>query len=87
MGFIKEAKADTFAKSAQRAAEEGHKVFVAQFRGAMAHSPALSRPVQDAAEMIESVEAQGWTLDKMTGLEWHNNITLICLFRRVRLAN
>jgi hypothetical protein len=37
--------------------------------------------VQDAAEMIESVEANGWQLDKMTGIEWHDNITLICLFR------
>ena len=46
------------------------------------HSPALSRPVQDTAEMIESVEAHGWQMDKMTGIEWHDNITLICLFRR-----
>jgi hypothetical protein len=81
MGFIKQAKADNFASSAKRAAEEGHQVFVVQFRGAMMHSPALSRPVQDAAEMIESVEANGWQLDKMTGIEWHDNITLICLFR------
>jgi hypothetical protein len=81
MGFIKQAKADSFANSARRAAEEGHQVFVVQFRGAMMHNPALSRPVQDAAEMIESVEANGWQLDKMTGIEWHDNITLICLFR------
>jgi hypothetical protein len=28
MGFIKQAKADSFASSAKRAAEEGHQVFV-----------------------------------------------------------
>ena len=56
MGLIKQSKQDSAANDAARAKAEGHSVFVYQFRGAFSHSPKLSRPIPDIAEMIEGVE-------------------------------
>ncbi len=83
MGFIKQAKSNTISEDAARARDEGRSVFVTQIRGPMSHSPALSRPIPQAAESIEAVEEQGWRLDKMDSLVYNNNTTLVCLFRRL----
>lgn len=82
MGIFKDAKSDTMASHARRAAAEGRQVFVAQFRGAVSHSPKLSRPVQDVAEMIEAVEAEGWRTDQFTAVPYDSNMTITILFRR-----
>ncbi len=82
MGFIKDSKSTTMGDHAKRAADEGRSVFVAQFRGAASHSPSLSRPVADVAEMIEAVEAQGWKMDQFTAVPWDKNMTITALFRR-----
>lgn len=81
MGLIKQAKANTMADHAARARQEGRKVFVAQLRGGMGHSPKLSRPIQDVAEMIEGIEAKGWKLDQFTSVPYDGNMTVTCLFR------
>lgn len=81
MGFMKTAKADSLAEDAARSKTEGHRVFVAQIRGPMSHSPKLSRQIPDAAEMIEAIEEQGWQLDKMDSLVYSDNTTIVCLFR------
>lgn len=82
MGFIKEAKANNMAGDAKRAAEEGRTVFVAQFRGAVSHSPSLSRPIGGVAEMIEAVEAEGWRVDQFTAFPYKDNMTVAVMFRR-----
>lgn len=82
MGFIKQAKGDSMADDARRAVAEGRSVFIAQFRGAMSHSPALSRPIAGIAEMIEAVEAEGWRVDQFTSVPYKDNMTVTCLFRR-----
>ena len=82
MGIFKDAKSDSMAAHARRAADEGRQVFVAQFRGAASHSPKLSRPVADVAEMIEAVEAEGWRVDQFTAVPFDNNMTITILFRR-----
>lgn len=81
MGFIKQAKADSMAASAQRAIVEGRKVFVVQIRGAMHNTLAMSHPVADVAEQIEAIEAVGWRLDQLTAVPYKDNITNVCLFR------
>ena len=82
MGFIKDSKANSMASDAKRAYNEGHTVFVAQFRGAVSHSPSLSRPIAGIAEMIESVEKQGWRLEHFTSVPYKDNMTVVGLFRR-----
>lgn len=82
MGIAKQVKQDSAAGAARRAREEGHTVFVYQCRGAMSHSPTLSRPVQDVAEMIEGIESEGWQLDRMDSNIYDRNVTIIGLFRR-----
>jgi hypothetical protein len=84
MGFVKESKASNMAAHARRAMDEGHRVFVAQLRGALGHSPSLSRPVQDVAEMIEAIESIGWELEQFTSVPFKKNMTTTCLFRRPR---
>ena len=83
MGFIKQAKADSMAADAQRANEEGHTVFIAQFRGAVSHSPSLTRPIAGVAESIEAVEAVGWKVEHFTSVPYKDNMTVVCLFRRI----
>lgn len=68
--------------NAKRAYEEGHTVFIAQFRGAFGHSPSLSRPIAGVAEMIEAVENQGWRLEQFTSVPYKDNMTVVGLFRR-----
>ncbi len=84
MGFVKQAKAQSMARDAQRALSEGHQVFVVQIRGAIGHSPVLSRPIQDVAEQIEAIEAVGWRLSEFTSVPFKNNMTTVCLFRPVQ---
>jgi hypothetical protein len=64
MGFLKEARASMAAKHAQRAIEEGHKVFV--FNMNMPTGKAEGTPVSGVAEQIEAIETVGWRLDMMT---------------------
>jgi hypothetical protein len=82
MGIMKQSVADSIEKDARRALEEGHSVFVAQFRGAMSHNPSLTRPVGGMAERIEAVEAVGWVMDQFTAVPYKDNITIVALFRR-----
>ena len=82
MGIFKQATADTIAADAKRALDEGHSVFVAQFRGAASHSPSLTRPVGGMAERIEAVEAVGWHMDRFTAVPYKDNITIVALFRQ-----
>lgn len=82
MGFMKKAKSDAMGDDARRAREEGRTVFIAQFRGAISHSPALTLPIAGAAESIEGVEAEGWRIDQFTSVPYKDNMTVVCLFRR-----
>lgn len=82
MGLVRQGRVDTMGTHAQRALMEGRTVFVCQIRGPMSHSPKLTRPIPDAAEVIEQVERTGWHLDKMDSLVYENNTTIVCLFRR-----
>lgn len=84
MGFIKETKVNSLAQDARRARTEGRTVFVAQIRGPVRHSPAFTRVIPDAAEVIEAIEAEGWYLDKMNGIDHNGNTTLFVLFRPAR---
>jgi hypothetical protein len=61
MGFIKQAKSDAVAKEAQRAIEEGRTVFAPRLNTPMTH-PGLSGSIPGWAEMIEAIEAAGWTM-------------------------
>jgi hypothetical protein len=82
MGIFKQSVADTMESDAKRALDEGHSVFVAQFRGAVSHSPSLTRPIGGMAERIEAVEAVGWHMDRFTAVPYKDNITVVALFRR-----
>ena len=82
MGVLKKAAADSIASDAQRSWDEGHSVFVAEFRGAVSHSPSLTRPIGGMAERIEAVEAAGWLMDQFTAVPYKDNITVVALFRR-----
>lgn len=86
MGAIKDIKAQSLSADARRARVEGRTVFVAQIRGPVRHSPSLTRVIPDAAEVIEAIEAQGWFLDKMNGIDHKNNTTLFVLFRPARVG-
>jgi hypothetical protein len=85
MGFIKEAKADSAANEAKRAASEGHTVLVYKFDMPNLNS-AVSSTVSGAAEAIERIEAQAWELSH-TAL--HPDIrhgSLVMVFRRAATA-
>jgi hypothetical protein len=82
MGVFKQSAADSIENHAKRALDEGHSVFVAQFRGGMSHSPSLTRPIGGMAERIEAVEALGWKMDQFTAVPYKDNITVVALFRR-----
>ena len=82
MGFIKDVKTSTAASHAARAIQEGRSVFL--YRMAVPVSnPKFSAPVSGAAEVIESVERQGWHLQEMAfdGGQSANGGMLL-LFRR-----
>jgi hypothetical protein len=82
MGFIKDSKSNAIAQHARRAVEEGRTIFLAQFRGSIGHSPSLTRPIADVAEMIEAVESLGWRVSEFTSVPYKDNMTVVCLFRR-----
>ena len=65
MGIIKKSVAQSIEGDAKRALDEGHSIFVAEFRGAVSHNPSLTRPVGGMAERIEAVEAVGWHMDQL----------------------
>jgi len=50
--------------------------------GGVGHTPSLSRPIPGVAEMLESVESQGWKLDQFTSVPYKDNMTVVGLFRR-----
>lgn len=82
MGIFKKTAADNIEGNARRAHNEGHSVFVAQFRGAVSHTPSLTRPISGMAERIEAVEDAGWKIDQFTAVPYKGNITVVALFRR-----
>ena len=59
MGFIRSTKANIVSNEAQRAYAEGHTVFAATLHSSYV---AGSGPVAGWAEMIESIENEGWTM-------------------------
>jgi hypothetical protein len=82
MGFMKESKAAGVTSDAQRAIDEGHKVFVVQLRAPMMMTASLTRQVPGFAEVMESVEGLGWVLDKSTFVIHNNNATAYLIYRR-----
>jgi len=65
MSLIKDAKAATLAREAQRAIEEGRWVFICRINNpALSHQ--MSGSVSGVAEQIEAVERCGWWLHHMS---------------------
>jgi hypothetical protein len=62
--FVKDTKAKVAADHAQRAAEEGHAVFLYRVKAKWS-DPGMTGPVTDFAEQIEAIESVGWKLNKM----------------------
>ncbi|MER5903057.1 hypothetical protein ABT150_23610 [Streptomyces mirabilis] len=85
MGFINQAKGDEAGKKAREARAAGNTVLVYKFIEANTNSKATA-PMTGMAEQIQSVEAEGWVLDKMAAAEGKaltgERVALICLFRR-----
>jgi hypothetical protein len=79
MPFIKDMKADTAAKHARRAAEEGRTVLV--FLVDVPRAAGEGKPVSGVAEQIEAVEAQGWQLQSLGARDAGS---MIALFRRAQ---
>ncbi len=63
MGWIKNAKANLLSEEAARAAAEGRTVFAPMLNTPVTHHT-MSGSVAGWAEMIESIEAEGWRLDE-----------------------
>jgi len=61
VGFIKNAKANMVAEEAGRAIAEGRTVFVPRLN-TPATQHTMSGSIAGWAEMIESIEAQGWQM-------------------------
>lgn len=61
MGFLKDAKTNALATEARRAREEGRRYFAPMLNTPTSHS-GMTGAVGGWAEMIEGVEAEGWTL-------------------------
>ncbi|MFK0057981.1 hypothetical protein ACIQTN_01920 [Streptomyces werraensis] len=82
MGFLKDAKASTLGAEAKKAAEKGRKVFTPFLNMPMTQT-GMSGNVDDWAQMIEAVEAEGWTLAEWTvGLDAKGKPQAYPLFRR-----
>jgi hypothetical protein len=65
MGFVKKFKSDSAGGNALRARDEGRTVYVHRFE--MPHwGSGYSGSVSGAAEVIESIEDQGWKLTHIT---------------------
>ncbi len=81
MGMIRDVKVQTIAKDAARAISEGRLVFVARL-----HTPGrlhdMTGSVGDWAEMIEAIEAEGWTLASWTVADGPKGAGAYPLFRR-----
>jgi hypothetical protein len=65
MGFIKDAKQQMLSAEAKRAIEEGRTVFTPMLNTPMSQHT-MSGSVAGWAEMIESVEREGWILADWT---------------------
>lgn len=65
-GWAKKAKGSMLREEAARAREEGHTVFVPMLNtGFWERTSAMySAPVSGWAEMIESIEGEGWRLEQ-----------------------
>lgn len=83
MGFVKQTKSDVLAGEARRAVEEGRSVFAPMLNTPWTqHS--MSGAISGWAEMIEAVEAAGWTLTHWTVAQDHKGRRQAYpLFRRV----
>jgi hypothetical protein len=79
MGFMKDAKAQMVSKEAARAFTEGRSVFVARLEGG-ALSRNVSGSVSGVAEMIESIEAEGWRLEHLSSAG-SDNSHMLAMFR------
>ncbi|HEX5995974.1 MAG TPA: hypothetical protein VFY84_12600 [Jiangellales bacterium] len=65
MSWVKDAKAQSVAKEAQRAVSEGRYVFVCRINNpALSHQ--MSGSVSGVAEQIEAIEQAGWWLHHMS---------------------
>lgn len=62
MGFIKSAKQNMVREEAERAVAEGRRVFAPRLNTPMTQH-GMSGSIAGWAEMIESIEDCGWTLD------------------------
>lgn len=82
MGIVKDAKANLARTEASRARTEGRAVFIYRCN-VPAFGSGFSGSVSGAAEVIETIEAQGWSLADMAydGAQSRNG-ALILLFRR-----
>jgi hypothetical protein len=81
MGFIKDMKANTAGGDAERAAAEGHKVFVFKFDMPNLNS-SITSSVSGAAEAIEAIEGRGWTLSQMAVHPSVRHGAMVMVFRR-----
>ena len=81
MGFVKTMKVNTGSADAARAAAEGHSVFVFKFDMPNVNS-AVTSTVSGAAETIEAIEAQGWTLAQMAVHPDVRHGAMVMVFRR-----
>lgn len=82
MGIIKDAKANTIGNDATRAYSEGRTVFAPRLN-TPATAAGFSGPVSGWAEMIEAVEAAGWTLTQWAATDDHKGRPVAYpLFRR-----
>lgn len=63
---MKQAKADSMGAHAARARQEGRRVLVVRIQTRFWSAGNFSGPMDDTAEMIEAIERQGWTMDRMS---------------------
>jgi len=87
MGFVKTMKVNTGSADAARAVTEGHTVFVFKFDMPNLNS-AVTSSVSGAAEAIEAIGAEGWTLAQMAVHPSVRHGAMVMVFRRApdRLA-
>lgn len=82
MGFLNDAKSDMLSSEAKKAYEKGRRVFT-PFLNMPATQGNGSSSIEAWTEMIEAVEAEGWTLtDWSVGLDAKGKPQAYPLFRR-----
>ncbi|MBA2945937.1 hypothetical protein [Streptomyces himalayensis] len=85
MGFINNAKANEATRVATEAYSAGRQILVFKIIEASS-SHRHTGLMAGVGEQIEAIEAQGWILDRMAGVEGKaltgERTALICLFRR-----